>query len=45
MYVAGDAAQPAPTEIVLSEATGIQVAITINADIPIGKFNPIFLKG
>lgn len=38
VYAAGDAAQPAPTEIVLSEATGIQVAITINSDISIGKF-------
>lgn len=38
VYAAGDAAQPAPTEIVLSEATGIQVAITINADISIEKF-------
>lgn len=38
VYAAGDAAQPAPTEIVLSEATGIQVAITINSDISIEKF-------
>jgi len=38
VYAAGDAAQPAPTEIVLSEATGIQVAIAINTDIAIEKF-------
>lgn len=38
VYAAGDAAQPAPTEIVLSEATGILVAITINSDISIEKF-------
>ncbi|MCL1699448.1 NAD(P)/FAD-dependent oxidoreductase [Lysinibacillus sp. Bpr_S20] len=38
VYAAGDAAQPAPTEIVLSEATGIQVAITINSDLSIEKF-------
>ncbi|MFJ8103868.1 NAD(P)/FAD-dependent oxidoreductase [Lysinibacillus sp. NPDC096212] len=38
VYSAGDAAQPAPTEIVLSEATGIQVAMTINSDISIEKF-------
>lgn len=38
VYAAGDAAQPAPTEIVLSEATGIQVAITINSDISIERF-------
>ncbi|MCL1694590.1 NAD(P)/FAD-dependent oxidoreductase [Lysinibacillus sp. BPa_S21] len=38
VYAAGDAAQPAPTEIVLSEATGIQAAITINSDISIEKF-------
>lgn len=38
VYAAGDAAQPAPTEIVLSEATGIQAAITINTDISIEKF-------
>lgn len=38
VYAARDAAQPAPTEIVLSEATGIQVAITINSDISIEKF-------
>lgn len=35
VYAAGDAAQTAPTEIVLSEATGIQAAITINT----GYFN------
>ncbi len=38
VYAAGDAAQPAPMEIVLSEATGIQVAMTINSDISIEKF-------
>lgn len=38
VYAAGDAAQPAPTEIVLSEATGLQAAITINTDISIEKF-------
>ncbi|MFJ7954148.1 NAD(P)/FAD-dependent oxidoreductase [Lysinibacillus sp. NPDC096418] len=38
VYAAGDAAQPAPTEIVLSEATGIQVAMTINSDISSEKF-------
>lgn len=38
VYAAGDAAQPAPTEIVLSEATGIQVAMAINTDISIEKF-------
>ncbi|KOS60261.1 NAD(P)/FAD-dependent oxidoreductase [Lysinibacillus agricola] len=38
VYAAGDAAQPAPTEIVLSEATGIQVAKTINSDISSEKF-------
>jgi len=35
---AGDASQPEPTAVVLSEATGIQVAITINSDISIEKF-------
>lgn len=38
VYAAGDAAQPAPTEVVLSEATGIQVAMAINTDISIEKF-------
>ena len=38
VYAAGDAAQPAPTEIVLSEATGIQAAMAINTDISIEKF-------
>lgn len=38
VYAAGDTAQPAPTEIVLSEATGIQAAMTINSDISIEKF-------
>lgn len=38
VYAAGDAAQPAPTEIVLSEATGIKAAMTINTDISIEKF-------
>ncbi|MGE7093928.1 NAD(P)/FAD-dependent oxidoreductase [Lysinibacillus sp. NPDC048646] len=38
VYAAGDAAQPAPTEIVLSEATGIQAAMTINTDISIERY-------
>ncbi|MGE6260532.1 NAD(P)/FAD-dependent oxidoreductase [Heyndrickxia sporothermodurans] len=38
VYAAGDAAQPAPTEIVLSEATGIQAAMAINTDISNEKF-------
>lgn len=38
VYAAGDAAQPAPTEFVLSEATGVQAAIAINRDISIEKF-------
>ncbi|OTY41975.1 hypothetical protein BK742_17695 [Bacillus thuringiensis serovar pingluonsis] len=38
VYAAGEAAQPAPTDIVLSEATGIQVAMAINTDISIEKF-------
>lgn len=38
VYAAGDAAQPAPTEIVLSEATGIQAAMAIHTDISIEKF-------
>ncbi len=38
IYAAGDAAQPAPSEIILSEATGIQAAIAINTDISIETF-------
>jgi len=38
VYAAGDAAQPAPTEFVLSEATGVQAAIAINTDISMEKF-------
>jgi len=38
VYAAGDAAQPAPSEIILSEATGIQAAIAINTDISIETF-------
>ncbi|WP_260288738.1 NAD(P)/FAD-dependent oxidoreductase [Peribacillus aracenensis] len=38
VYAASDTAQPSPSEIVLSEATGIQAAIAINTDISIEKF-------
>ncbi|MFK9090951.1 hypothetical protein [Bacillus salipaludis] len=38
VYAAGDPAQPSPSEIVLSEATGIQAAMAINTNISIEKF-------
>lgn len=38
VYAAGDAAQPALTETILSEATGIQAAMAINTDISIERF-------